>query len=78
MREYETYTPEQNADRFNRVLNKYTGVLTGRNPSGRPHAVAWNGFQVIDPALGSYTDIERYSIDTFYAVLRAEHLREKF
>lgn len=69
-----------NAYRINKHLDSAKGVLTGFNLTGKPHAVAWDGQLIHDPA-GRYTldgwqpySYERhlYQLETFWRIARAE------
>lgn len=65
-----------NAYRINKYLGSGKGVLTGLNLIGKPHAVAWDGLKVHDPA-GRFMNGEwqpysyeshLFQLDTFWRV----------
>jgi hypothetical protein len=47
-------------------LNGVTGIITGYTRLGTPHAVAWDGYNVIDKSL----NLDDINPDTFYAVTK--------
>lgn len=66
-----TYLPWDTAMAAQRLSEKVSGspgVFTGLNPAGRPHAWAWTGVEMIDPALGRAVDAGRYAVRSFYAI----------
>lgn len=50
-------------------LEKYTGVLVGIGSKNTPHAVAWDGYNVIDPN-GTIYKIANFRIWTFYIICK--------
>ena len=69
-----------NAYRINRYLEHGRGVLTGVNLNGKPHAVAWDGELIHDPA-GQFKDgvwqpysyePHLFQLETFWRIARAE------
>jgi hypothetical protein len=57
-----------NAARLLRYLEGRLGVITGRSLRGYPHAVAWDGQQVLDPASGEHYGIHLFTVQTFWCV----------
>ncbi len=55
--------------RFAQYLTNYIGVLTGIGREGKPHAVAWNGHQCLDPN-GTQYNIDDFDVDTFYLIVK--------
>ena len=52
--------------RWGRYLEGSVGVLTGLNLIGRPHAVVWDGFQILDPASGETYGSHLFQPDIFW------------
>lgn len=57
------------AERFATYMAKYVGVLTGIAPSGKPHAVAWNGHLCLDPN-GTQYKLDKFDVDTFFLIIK--------
>jgi hypothetical protein len=63
----ETYeVPLDTFPRWARHLEGNVGVLTGLNLIGRPHAVVWDGYQILDPASGEKYGIHLFQPDIFW------------
>ena len=52
--------------RWQRHLEGCVGVLTGLNLVGRPHAVVWDGYQVLDPTSGEAYGLHLFQPDTLW------------
>ncbi len=58
---------------INEVIHLNQGVLTGTTPSGKVHAVAWDGMQIFDPNGTIYNLYNKdmsvnFNIDGFYLI----------
>jgi len=56
-------------ERFVDYMGRNIGVLTGIGLSGKPHAVAWNGHQCLDPN-GTQYSIVNFDVDTFFLIVK--------
>lgn len=59
-----TYLP-----RLEYYTQRFTGVLTGLGPTGRPHAVAWDRNKIYDPTGFEY-DIDMFNINMFLLTVK--------
>lgn len=57
-----------NARRLMNKLENRIGVITGVNLRGAPHAVAWDGQNILDPASGETYGVHLFSVQTFWRV----------
>lgn len=64
---YEVQMGETPNDRMIKLLTDNWGVLTGIGKSGKPHAVAWDGFKIHDPNYSIY-DITSFTLETFWQI----------
>lgn len=65
---YEVDINEGPSVRFQRHLHKRVGVITGLNLNSAPHAVAWNGLMILDPATGNFLEPHLFQCETFWKV----------
>ena len=59
----------QAEERMRRLMHGDRGVITGQSPKRFPHAVAWTGHAIIDPAEGGY-EIDDFHMEVFWLVLK--------
>lgn len=65
----QTYAVPQNDKRMQFYITNYTGVLIGQGKAGTPHAVAWNGLEVLDPNGTSYK-VWNFEINMFFLIAK--------
>jgi len=53
--------------RLDYYLVNYNGVLVGTGMSGTPHAVAWDGLNILDPN-GLQYNIKEFNIELFFLI----------
>jgi hypothetical protein len=56
-------------ERMPRIMSGAIGVLTGETPRGQAHAVAWDGYRVLDPS-GLVYDAQDFRLEVFWHVLK--------
>jgi hypothetical protein len=54
--------------RLGYIMSHTHGVITGATLDGRPHAVAWDGEQVLDPRNETKYSIEGFLLETYWLI----------
>lgn len=64
-----TWSMGIDCERMRKYLEKFTGVLVGIGTTGRPHAVAWDGVDILDPN-GQVYNIKHFDIESFFIITK--------
>ena len=67
---------EFGADRIEDYLQNYTGVLIGREGTRIPHAVAWDGIDILDPN-GTVYHLDNFNVSVFMLIQKINLTSEK-